>query len=160
MENIIHTPMGGVHTGFSLLAMLFGLFVLFTKKGTLRHKKVGYLYSVCMLGVCLTAFLLYNLTGKFGVFHVASIVSLVTLLGGMVPMILKRPKGGYVPLHYWFMYYSVLGLYAAFFSELLVRVPETPFFGMVGIATGATMFIGSAYIYSVNKKWEQMFNKD
>ena len=37
-------------------------------------------------------------------------------------------------MHFSFMYWSVRGLYAAFAAEVLTRIPEANFFGMVGIS--------------------------
>jgi hypothetical protein len=48
------------------------------------------------------------------------------------------------------MYWSVIGLYAAFVAEILTRVPETPFFGMVGLAT--FLVIGLGYVIWFRKK--------
>jgi uncharacterized membrane protein len=55
------------------------------------------------------------------------------------------------------MYYSVLGLYAAFASELSVRIPEKPFYTMVGIATGIIFILGSIFIFRKEKVWSKHF---
>ena len=105
----------------------------------------------------ISSFLLYNLFGSFGVFHIASIVSSATLAGGMIPIITKKPGKNWVAYHFSFMYWSVLGLYGAFFSEIFTRIPETPFFGMVGIASGLTFGIGG-YVFKKRKDiWFKQF---
>src|SRR5690606_1873675 len=101
----------------------------------------------------------YNLTGKFGVFHIMAIISSLTLVLGMLPLSLKSLPQKYKSVHVWFMYYSVLGLYAAFASELSVRVPEKPFFAMAGIATGIVFGLGTAFILRKEKIWSKKFEQ-
>jgi len=55
------------------------------------------------------------------------------------------------------MYYSVLGLYAAFASEMIVRIPDKPFYTMVGIATGSIFLIGTFFILKKEKVWSKFF---
>lgn len=100
-----------------------------------------------MLVVNITAFLIYRLFGGFGVFHIAALVSLCTTIAGMVPVLWRKPEGGWLSLHLSFMYWSVMKLYAAFASEILTRVPDSPFFNMVSLATGLIMSIGGIYFY-------------
>ena len=121
--NLISNETGFVHLVFSILALLTGTLVLANKKGTRKHKIMGYCYAISMLGVLITAFMIYQLYGTFGIFHWAAVLSLITLLGGMVPVLLKRPKH-YISLHYNFMYWSVMGLYGAFAAETMVRLPD------------------------------------
>ncbi|MCK6641951.1 MAG: hypothetical protein L6Q81_17880, partial [Bacteroidia bacterium] len=100
---------------------------------------------------------IYNLTGKFGIFHILAFVGFTTLIAGKIPLLIKSIKREYRVFHFWFMYYSVLGLYAAFASELSVRIPEKPFYTMVGIATGVIFLIGSAFIFWKEKVWTKYF---
>src|SRR5690606_38204450 len=137
MYDFVKSSLGWFHLATALLAMLAGAFVLATRKGTKRHKQVGYLYVFSMLLVCGSAMGIYRLTGTFGIFHITAIVGFLTLAGGMLPMLMKNIERKYKAVHIWFMYYSVLGLYAAFASELIVRIPDKPFYTMVGIATGS-----------------------
>ncbi|HEX6981280.1 MAG TPA: DUF2306 domain-containing protein [Balneolaceae bacterium] len=156
METLVYDTAGLVHFIASIIALITGSLVLGMKKGTWVHRKVGYIYASSMLVLLITAFMIYQLFGGFGIFHIAAVVSLVTLIGGMVPVILRKPEG-WLTLHFSFMYWSVLGLYAAFVSEVLTRIPETPFFNMVGLATGIIMFFGGAYFYLQKHKWEKQF---
>lgn len=63
-------------------------------------------------------------------------------------------------MHFSFMYWSVMGLYMAFAAEVLTRVPKTPFFRMVGLATGTIGFGAGWYFYSHKEKWVKEFEKD
>ncbi|MCH7407901.1 DUF2306 domain-containing protein [Belliella sp. DSM 111904] len=157
MYDFVNTCLGWFHFSSALMAMLAGWFVLSKPKGTKLHKRAGYFYVIFMVLVCGSAFFIYNLTGKFGVFHILAIVGFVTLLAGMIPIWIKIIQKKYQVFHLWFMYYSVLGLYAAFASELIVRIPDRPFYTMVAIATGLIFFLGSLFIFWKEKKWSNYF---
>lgn len=154
--NFVNSTLGWFHLIVALFAMVVGAFVLATKKGTKQHKRAGYFYVFSMLLVCGSAMGIYGLTGKFGIFHVAAIIGFITLAGGMIPMFVSRLEK-YKGVHVWFMYYSILGLYAAFASELSVRIPDKPFFTMVGISTGIIFFVGTIFILIKQKMWSKYF---
>jgi uncharacterized membrane protein len=157
MYDFVKSSLGWFHLATALLAMVAGAFVLATRKGTKRHKQVGFLYVFSMLLVCGSAMGIYRLTGTFGVFHITAIVGFLTLAGGIIPMLMKNIERKYKAVHIWFMYYSVLGLYAAFASELIVRIPDKPFYTMVGIATGSIFLIGTVFIFKKEKVWSKFF---
>jgi uncharacterized membrane protein len=159
MYDFVKSSLGWFHLITAILAMCAGAFVLATTKGTKRHKRVGYLYVFSMLLVCGSAMGIYRLTGTFGIFHITAIVGFLTLAGGMIPMLMKNVERKYKAVHIWFMYYSVLGLYAAFASELIVRIPDRPFYTMVGIATGSIFLIGTIFILKKEKVWSRFFHK-
>jgi uncharacterized membrane protein len=159
MEHLISSPTGGVHLVSAIFAMIFGTAILLMTKGSKKHKKVGYLYVISMFVMLLTSFFMYSLFGRFSVFHIASIFSSVTLLGGMIPIWRKKPVKNYRSFHFSFMYWSVIGLYAAFFSEVFTRVPSTPFFGMVAIATFATCGIGAIVFKKKKLQWQRAFGE-
>jgi len=157
MYDFVKSSLGWFHLATALIAMVIGAFVLATRKGTKRHKQVGYLYVFSMLLVCGSAMGIYRLTGAFGIFHITAIVGFLTLAGGMIPMLMKNIERKYKAVHIWFMYYSVLGLYAAFASEMIVRIPDKPFYTMVGIATGSIFLIGTFFILKKEKVWSKFF---
>lgn len=157
MYDFVASGLGWFHLTTALLAMVAGAFVLTTKKGTKQHKRVGYGYVLSMLLVCGSAMGIYRLTGAFGIFHVTALVGFLTLAGGMIPMFMKNIERQYKAVHIWFMYYSVLGLYAAFASELLVRIPDQPFYTMVGMATGSLFIAGTLFILKKEKVWTRFF---
>lgn len=159
MYDFVNSSLGWLHLATALIAMIAGAYVLVKPKGTKRHKTIGYIYVFSMILVCGSALCIYNLTGKFGIFHILALVGFATLIAGMIPLLLKSLKRDYKVFHLWFMYYSVLGLYAAFASELSVRIPEKPFYTMVGIATGVIFLIGSVFIFWKERKWRNYFVK-
>jgi uncharacterized membrane protein len=80
-----------VHLVSALGALIFGTIVLVRKKGSLAHKRWGYLYSISMAIMLLTSFMIYDLFRGWGLFHYFSVVSSLTLIGGFVPAFLRKP---------------------------------------------------------------------
>lgn len=160
MHTLYHDWVGFMHLQTSIIALISGTLVLWMRKGTKEHKQIGYVYTTSMLLMILTAFCIYRLFGGFGLFHGLAVVSFLTLTGGMAPVITKKPKKNWMSLHYSFMYWSVIGLYAAFVSEMLTRIPETPFFGMLGIATLGVMVAANILFRKYQKSWKRRFMPD
>lgn len=158
MQNIVYSPTGFIHLIAAIISLITGTAVLAFKKGTNLHIKIGYAYIASMLVVNITAFMIYRLFGGFGIFHYAALLSLATVIAGAVPAVWRIPENDWIDLHFSFMYWSVLGLYAAFASEILTRIPETPFLGMLGYATGGIMFLGGAYFYWKKDQWSEKFS--
>ena len=153
---LTHSLTGALHLAACCISLLFGTLILWLPKGTTSHRKAGYIYVASMVIVNATAFMIYRLFGGFGPFHVAAVISLATLLAGMLPVIFRRPVMGWLPLHFSFMYYSVIGLYAAFVSEIVTRV-FTSHFGMwVALGTGTTMFVGVMAFKQLQYKWKTL----
>ncbi|CCH52300.1 hypothetical protein BN8_01289 [Fibrisoma limi BUZ 3] len=148
---MIHSTTGLVHICSALLAMLLGAIVLLGKKGTTTHKRIGYGYVGAMGVLNVTAFLIYDLFGHFGPFHIAALISSGSIVAGMVPVLFRHRINGWLIYHYYFMNWSVVGLYAAFWAETLVRaVPMRAFWPVVMIATLATTVVG-AWLIRKNK---------
>ncbi|MFZ6666229.1 DUF2306 domain-containing protein [Peijinzhouia sedimentorum] len=160
MANLFGDTYGFIHLIASLLALITGFMVLVMKKGTKSHVKVGYIYVLSMALLIATSFMIYRLFNGWGIFHYTSIISLITIALGMIPIWTKKPVNSWKYLHFSFMYWSVVGLYAAFAAEILTRIPETPFFGMVGIATAVIMLIGGIYFGMNKAKWMIIFGID
>ena len=157
MENIIFSNTGLVHLIFACVAMLAGAGVLFLPKATQLHKRVGYVYFAAMLIMLVTSFFLYHLFGSFGIFHVLAVVSSVTLLAGMIPVWFRSRIPDWPAWHFSFMYWSIIGLYAAFVAETAVRIPDTPFFAMVGIGTFVVMTAGAIGFRYYKDRWMTAF---
>lgn len=156
MENLVGDTYGLIHLISSIFALITGTLVLFMNKGTMRHKQSGYVYVISMVLLLLTAFMIYRLFNGWGVFHYATIFSLITISLGMIPIWTKRPTNNWKFMHFSFMYWSVIGLYTAFAAEVLTRIPESSFFGMVGISFVIIMLI-AAVCFRLNKsKWSRL----
>jgi len=155
---MIHNEIGLFHVFASIMALITGSWVLLSKKGTIMHIRIGYAYVISMAVLLGTAFNLYHLFGKWGIFHYMALVSTVTLVMGMIPVLQKPRKSHSIYYHFSWMYWSVFGLYAAFVSEMLTRLPQTPFFGMVFFATFATMAIGGLIFGIKKEQWKNEFS--
>ena len=137
---------GLVHTLFGFAALLLGFLVLMGRKGTLIHRRLGQSYAIAMIALNVTALLIYELYGRFGPFHVAAVVSLATVLAGLIPVVFRRPRETWMRLHATFMCWSYVGLFAAFVSEIATRVPGVRFGWGVVAATIAVVMVGAVLI--------------
>ena len=164
--NFITSNTGLFHFIASILALLLGTLVLFLPKGTLKHKIIGRLYSMTMLVVLTTAFMTYRLFGAWGIFHWTAVISSLTLICGLIPILKKRPTNNYISLHFSFMYWSIMGVYGAFVSETLVRmpkvvvesgIPNSVFYKMTGIGTAIVMGLGVYFFLRNKSKWDNQF---
>lgn len=145
------STIGYLHLLFSVISMITGLIVILNTKGTKFHKRVGYVYVVNMLLLNISSFFISNFNG-FSIFHFFAIVSLITILAGMYP-VLKRSEN-WLQKHYYFMAWSVVGLYCAFWSEVGTRFVKNmqDFWWAVAIATFLTAFLGNYFIKKNAKK--------
>lgn len=138
--------LGLLHTGAAVLALVTGAAVLLQRKGTRVHRRIGWAYVASMVTMNVTALLIYRLFGTFGPFHVAAILSLATLVAGIVTVVRRRPAHGWVERHYWWMAYSYLGLVAAGVAETTTRSGLVGFWWAVLAATVFTFAIGATMI--------------
>jgi hypothetical protein len=160
MEQLVGDTYGLIHLITSIVALVTGLMVLLMKKGTIPHKRIGYMYVGSMGVLLLTSLMIYRLFNGWGVFHYTTIASLLTISFGMIPLWTKKPTQQWKYMHFSFMYWSVIGLYSAFAAELLTRIPDTPFFAMVGISFVIIMLAGGV-IFGKNKvKWVKIFGTE
>ena len=136
----------GFHIGAAVSALVFGLCVVLIRKGTRIHKQLGYAYFFNMLGLNISAFFIFQLTGHFGPFHGAALASLLTLTAGFIPAYLHLPHGRWLDLHYEFMNWSYVGLIAAGVSEAATRIPSTPFWPAVIASMFAVFLLGGLLI--------------
>ena len=158
MENLVGDTTGLIHLISSCSALLFGTLVLMLKKGTKLHVKMGYIYLISMGVLILTALMIYRLFNSWGIFHYATLFSLLTIILGMLPIWTKKPTNTWKFRHFSFMYWSVIGLYSAFGAEILTRIPRAPFFGMVGLATVLILLIGGILFRKNKTKWIKVFD--
>ena len=151
LNDIIHSNIGWFHTITAVLAMVFGTTVLLRTKGNKSHKQIGYLYVFNMLALNLSSFFIINFNG-FSIFHFFAIISLLTILGGIIPA--WRRSNNWYGYHYYFMSWSVVGLYCAFWSEVGTRFVTSigQFWWAVIIATLVTVAIGNVIINKQAKK--------
>lgn len=157
MQSLLANPLGLLHVGAAMSALIVGTLVLIWKKGTRTHRTIGYFYFWSMIITNVSALLIYRLFGTFGPFHYAAIFSFATVIAGIVPVFIK-PKG-WLRMHGTFMYFSVVGLYAAFFSEIFTRIPGSSFSLMVIVPSIAVTVIGWALFNRLKYHWSLVTRK-
>ena len=138
-------PLGAAHTFFGVAALLLGLAVVFRRKGTRTHRRMGRAYALAMLSLNVTALTIYDLFGRFGPFHVAALISLATVVAGFIAVYTRRPRKTWLALHATFMGWSYVGLLAAFIAEIAVRVPGVRF-GPGVMMTTVLVTVGGAIL--------------
>ena len=151
LNDIIHSAIGWFHFLTAIISLITGTIVLLNTKGTLFHKRVGYVYVIAMLTLNLSSFFILNF-GGFSLFHFFAIISLLTVLGG-IRAAWKRDEN-WLTAHYYFMSWSVVGLYAALWSEIGTRFTTNmkDFWWVVALATFLTVGIGARVINKQAKK--------
>ena len=117
---IWHSPLGVIHLFSASLALICGAAVMLARKGTLFHRMLGRVWVASMLAVNASALSIYRLTGHFELFHGLALISLLTVLAGLLAVLLKRP--GWLMVHYRFMAYGYIGLLAAATAEVVTRL--------------------------------------
>lgn len=152
---MFHTTIGAIHTLFAVLALISGAVVVLRKKGDGWHKKVGYFYVVVMLTMNITALFTQSLF-VFGPFHFLALFSLFTIIFGMWWPLFLRHRKRWLHWHFQAMSWSYVGLWAAFFAEIAVRLPFVEFgigFAlMVVLATLLVTVTGGYFIVNYQKK--------
>jgi uncharacterized membrane protein len=152
-NNIISGWLGASHVFLATLALFTGAIVLLNKKGTSLHKKYGYTYVISMLLMNITAIPLSTLFGGLGPFHFFVLISLPTVLVAIYFPMFARHKKNWLSNHFEFMAWSYVGLVAAFFAEVVVRIPiilaiesNNGIIASVFALSGVTMWGGSFLI--------------
>lgn len=124
--------LGLTHTAAAVAALGAGAAVLLTRKGTRRHRQIGWTYVASMLLLNVTALFIYRLLGHFGPFHVFAIFSLLTVAAGTAAAVRARrartnrnsvQRARALEHHYQWMTWSYVGLAAAAVSETATRMP-------------------------------------
>ncbi len=135
-----------IHVTLGFTALGFGLLTVLLAKGTRAHRLAGRSYAFSMLGLNGTALAIYRLFGGFGPFHIAALISLVTVVAGLVCVRFRWPRRQWIAAHAYWMSWSYVGLVAAAVSEATTRIPDSPFWGWVFLSTFATVGIGKFVI--------------
>jgi len=117
---MIQSPTGLIHTLAAVCALLAGIVIFARPKATFFHRTLGYVYSISMTVMLITAFFIYHLTKSFNFLHIFAIASFPPLLLGFSAAFTRRR--GWLPRHYHWMCYSYMGLCAAFVAETTTRI--------------------------------------
>jgi len=116
-------PLGRLHLGLAMLAMVTGPFIFLMPKGAGWHRAMGYTFIFSMLAVNISALSIYDFSGEFNFFHAAAIASLTTLLPGIGFLIagVRTKNPHYLGLHGAFMGWVYFGLVSAAIAEVVTR---------------------------------------
>ena len=150
---MIHSLTGLIHLLAALLDVVLGARILFMRKATRWHRRLGYVFVTAMLVTDITALTLFGLNGRFNLLHGFAIVSLVSLALGMYCVLARRPDPHWFDWHLNFMTWSYIGLIAALVSETATRIgipllraqglsPQLWFWIVLGLATALVMGVG------------------
>ncbi|WP_069947009.1 DUF2306 domain-containing protein [Microbulbifer aggregans] len=152
------SSVGLIHTLCAIIAVIIGGLVVLFRKGTGRHKALGYTFFSAMIMMNVTALFTESIY-SFGPFHWMAIGSLVFVTAGVSVPVLFRKSRNWLRVHYDFMLWSYVGLIAAMFSEIAVRVPAvgtvigggTLFWTLV-IASSVLTFVVGGYLINSHRR--------
>ena len=136
-----------IHTAFGVVALVAGAWNLAARKGTRRHRRVGWVYVASMAGLLLTSFFIFELFGGFGPFHAMSLLSGGTLAIALYYPLRREKHAGWVEAHYFWIAYSYVGLVMATGSHLFDYLPEWSFWTRAALFWGLPYAVGSALIF-------------
>jgi uncharacterized membrane protein len=166
---MIQSTTGLIHTLAALCALLTGIVIFFRPKATSLHRALGYVYSVAMAVMLITAFLTYHLTKSFNFLHLFAIASCPPLILGFWAAF--RRRNGWLSRHYHWMGYSYVGLCAAFVAETATRMvmpylvahyqirSMTWFWVIVGVCSFGVFYAGR-WLMGRNRKLVAKFQND
>lgn len=118
-----------VHFVAAAVAFGSGVCVFATPKGTRRHRMVGRVFVAAILVAALTGFLIYEIFGRISPFHLLSVFTLVTVIGGVRAIRKATPRekqdraGGAVSAHINRMSWCFAALIIAAVVEALRLLP-------------------------------------
>ncbi len=103
-------PIMAIHLAFAALALPLGAAMLIRRKGDRPHKLIGRAWVGLMAVVVVSSFWITGVNGdRWSAIHILSLVTLVSLIGGIVAI-----RNGRVGGHRYAMVGSCLGLIGAF----------------------------------------------
>ena len=127
------SAIGWLHTGACLIALVTGLYVLMARKGTRRHRQLGWWYVGSMLVLNLSVFVIYRFDsalgrpqhtgpGIFSIFHWFAVLALASTLLAVFAAIRQRGSRGWAHAHAQAMLGSYYGLVGGLINEMFARV--------------------------------------
>jgi uncharacterized membrane protein len=122
---------GIIHVAAALTAILVGAYVLAARKGTVRHRRLGYLYLAAM-GYVNFAALAIDTNGALGPFHALAFVSLANLAAGYLVLLLAPPGRRRTDAHGMLMMWSYSGVVTAGIGQgaAALAAPVGPVIGL------------------------------
>lgn len=144
----LNRVIGTVHVVFAVAALVVGATVFCRRKGDRRHRILGYFYPISLLAVNANALAVYEDSAGVGPFHILAVVSLVTLISGFIPALLRRPVSWWLDLHAYFMSWSYVGLVAAGVAQIATMASSLPARFAVGLPSILIVVVGGVLIHT------------
>ena len=114
------------HLILALIALIIGSINLISKKGTKRHKLIGWFWIIFMTYVSISSFWIKELNdGAYSWIHLLSIVTLLSLIFSIIAI-----KFGFIKIHSFFMIGTYIGLFIAGIFTLMPGRYIANFFGI------------------------------
>jgi uncharacterized membrane protein len=139
-------PSGLIHVAAAAVALGAGAALFAGRKGTMRHRRLGFLYLGAMAYVNLAAWSV-DTRGGIGPFHALTVVSVATLVGAYVILLVGRRSRGRNEAHGAMMAWSYAGVLAAGLGQgaAVIGLP-------VGTAIAATLTVAGLLIHAVRPR--------
>jgi uncharacterized membrane protein len=125
------SAMGWIHTIACLIALAAGGYVLAGRKGTRRHRRIGWWYVMSMLVLNLSILAVYNFDivpgagqgpGRFGIFHWMTLATLLATVLAVIGAVRQRHSRVWAHVHAQAMLFSYYMLVGGLINELAVRI--------------------------------------
>jgi uncharacterized membrane protein len=115
---------GLIHFVSAIVGLFLGLGIIFLRPGSKTHKIAGYIFIPTLFIVNISALFVHEMGMTFGPFHFLIPFSLFFLFLGVRPFFVKMERNKKLKQHIKGMVGAALGLWAAFFAELVARTPS------------------------------------
>lgn len=134
------------HILAAVSALIAGVAVLLSPKGTHTHRAIGTVYVLTLVLVNVAALSLHR-ESTFGVFHALAVASLATIAVGLSPLLLGKRSPPVLATHAYCMTWSYAGLVAAGCGQLAVAVGQDLAAWVVPVVIGTVLFISAVIIF-------------
>jgi uncharacterized membrane protein len=159
------TIIGIVHFISAAIGLPLGLGIIFLKPGSKIHKLAGYIFIPILIIVNLSALFIHEMGKPFGPFHILIPFSLYALFIGIRPFYSKMERERKLKYHIRGMLAAALGLWAAFFAELIARTPvlrrSIYIFGdntFLSLTVESFLFVG-LFIFVINRLKKRQYKR-
>ncbi|MFX4229057.1 MAG: hypothetical protein ACFHHU_14680 [Porticoccaceae bacterium] len=96
----------------------------------------------------LSALSVYEESGGAGPFYILALVSLITLMCGLIPALLRLPATSWLNFHAYFMSWSYVGLVAVGIAQIATMSVNLPAWFTVGLPSIFVVIIGGILIHT------------